>query len=480
MDENTIGLILGILCILWMIYTVYDNAVAKTERGGRVKKMDAARLNRDAKIIDVKTTTVGTKTKKEFRINVIFDDGFEYVKVVKPADTSVRFTTYTFTLSREQKMEVITEAIREHNKALGIDGHQLTDVQAQTGQGMNNALDTFSKRLFPKGEASKEYIKAQMKALMGDVPNEDDYLNTYTYCMTHYLVNGKRYDDVSALLPISHPEIKDNEIAKKVAAFAFMHAGTQNAKIDLSTEEGMNLLNNLIEELEKRKGIEAANADRNKGEYDEEVGLIREKPMFFHGVRDAESYLNSLYDDNGRKLHFGNRYSYSVDGIQGMLDCYAMMNERNEKVGELFLSIYGSDNYSYVPKGYKKNGLVSNANKPAETKTTTTENLENKEKTVENTNEPITNNIPNKKKYDASSATTAMSDILGEKTKTEDSSIKESLIPETSKTKPEEETKRINVVRNTGADRILYCRKCGTKLDPDSVFCKKCGTKIGG
>ncbi len=24
----------------------------------------------------------------------------------------------------------------------------------------------------------------------------------------------------------------------------------------------------------------------------------------------------------------------------------------------------------------------------------------------------------------------------------------------------------------------MYCKKCGTKLDDDSVFCSKCGTRV--
>ena len=28
------------------------------------------------------------------------------------------------------------------------------------------------------------------------------------------------------------------------------------------------------------------------------------------------------------------------------------------------------------------------------------------------------------------------------------------------------------------ADKILFCRKCGTSLDEDSRFCRKCGTEI--
>ena len=27
-------------------------------------------------------------------------------------------------------------------------------------------------------------------------------------------------------------------------------------------------------------------------------------------------------------------------------------------------------------------------------------------------------------------------------------------------------------------DKILFCRKCGTKIDEDSRFCRKCGTEI--
>lgn len=27
-------------------------------------------------------------------------------------------------------------------------------------------------------------------------------------------------------------------------------------------------------------------------------------------------------------------------------------------------------------------------------------------------------------------------------------------------------------------DKILFCRKCGTRLDEDSRFCRKCGTEI--
>ena len=38
-------------------------------------------------------------------------------------------------------------------------------------------------------------------------------------------------------------------------------------------------------------------------------------------------------------------------------------------------------------------------------------------------------------------------------------------------------TKNIEEVPKS-ADKILFCRKCGTSLDEDSKFCRKCGTEI--
>ena len=63
-------------------------------------------------------------------------------------------------------------------------------------------------------------------------------------------------------------------------------------------------------------------------------------------------------------------------------------------------------------------------------------------------------------------------DLLLENEKTETN--KKSLSNTVNNTqKPTQATPDVNT-----KDKVCFCRKCGSKLTPDSLFCNKCGTKI--
>lgn len=343
MDGTSVLILIG---FGFLIFLAIKNSIRNSaERDGRAGKYEPSKLKADAKVNDVKVYTVGSKTNKSFRIVVYFDDSFNYAKVVKPTMRDDHFMSTTYTLSVEDKTNVIKEAIEQH--ALAINNNQ-KNKNVSSG----NALLDFNNAIFPNGDSSRNYQKNQLRVLMGDIDDENNYLKTFIYCLTHYLVNNENYQYVIKMLPIAHPEIKEEKAIKRIAAYTFIFAGTKKENLDLSKIEDMKFVDETVEKLDQQIKDVEKNSKMNEQPFDIERGTVREKPMFFKGVKATESYLNSLTDENGNKLHFGDRYCYSVDGINGMLDCYTMLDSNNDVYGQLYVSIYGADNYKYVPKGY--------------------------------------------------------------------------------------------------------------------------------
>lgn len=468
MDGTTILFLLVIGALI--IFALKNSFQHSLERDGKVGECNPAKLRIDAKVIDIKVYTVGSKTNKSFRVVVLFDDGFNYAKVVNPTNKDNHFAYTTYTLSVEDKTSIINEAVAQHTRALGKQTSNVNTAKVSTG----NALTDFSNDIFPNGESSKKYQKKQMKILMGDVPNTDDYLKTFVYCEAHYLVNRKKYPYVVEMLPIAHPEIKDTKTAKRVAAYTYMFAGTKSENMDLTKKEDLDLLDSIVVEFDNQtKNIEA-NASKNEKPFDENRGLTAENPIYFNGVKAAEDYLKALTDLDGNKLHLGPRLVLNVEGINGLVDGYSMMKEDNNKYGTIYVSIYGSSNYQYVPNGYKhpilKNPKVVDENNE--------------------TNVFAKNEIEEENTYTASSAIEELDNMLNEtgETKQQDisnSRIETDLIKDNNQNKNEETINAYNpnTKENINDNKawyktVVFCRKCGTKLSEDALFCRKCGAKV--
>ena len=296
-----------------------------------------------------------------------------------------------------------------------------------------SALRDFNNIIFPNGTSSREHQKKQIKILVGDIPNTDDYLKIFIYCETHYLINKENYSYLIKMLPTAHPEIKDIETAKRVAAYTFVCAGTKFENIDLQKKENMDFINTMVVELDKQTQNIQTNESKNDEPFDDSKGLTSKDPLYFKGAKAAENYLNELTDLEGNKLHIGTRISYSVDGVNGMVDGYSMLKEDNSKYGVIYVSIYGANDCKYVPKGYMQREIKSNVK---------SNEIENKTKleTKDNSNISDTKNVDSQSKKEVSS----------------------------------------NKTDNNNADfsAPIFCRKCGTKLDSDALFCRKCGTKV--
>ena len=331
---------------------------------------------------------------------------------------------------------LIKKLIDKHNQKDNNSGINNVSKNARSN-GPNEILSSlrdFNNIIFPNGTSSREYQKKQMKILVGEIPNTDDYLKIFIYCETHYLINKENYSYLIKMLPTAHPEIKDIETAKRVAAYTFVCAGTKFENIDLQKKENMDFINTMVVELDKQTQNIQANESKNDEPFDDRKGLTSKDPLYFKGAKAAENYLNELTDLEGNKLHIGTRISYSVDGVNGMVDGYSMLKEDNSKYGVIYVSIYGTSDCKYVPKGYMQREIKSNVK---------------------------SNEIENKTKLETKGNSNISSD-----TKTVDHQNKE-------------EISSSNVVDNNVNPSVpIFCRKCGTKLDGDALFCRKCGTKV--
>lgn len=291
-----------------------------------------------------------------------------------------------------------------------------------------NPLLAFNNRIFPNN--CRNYIKKQMRFLTKGTTTDEDNIKMYIYCMTHYLVNGEDIEYVTKMLPVAHPELKDKEIIDNVVKYTKMCSIGDPSKIDVTNANTAEAIDKLGEALMKQSIIRKNNADKNKEQYDENRGIDKEKPMYFAGVRSAEKYLNSLTDEEGNKLHIGFRFPYRIDGIPDVLDCYQMLNEDNKPYGELYLSIYGQDDYTHVPKGYRHPDLSDKISKNINNEPKK-EKKKKDDSTIADSNETIKNEVIEKKESDVDTSLSA-----------------------------------------------LFCRKCGAKLFADSDFCHKCGTEV--
>lgn len=65
--------------------------------------------------MDVKQDTVAGKNDKKIRIEVLFDDGFEYVS--HKTDREDSFLSYRIQVTEETKKRILNDAMEAHRKA---------------------------------------------------------------------------------------------------------------------------------------------------------------------------------------------------------------------------------------------------------------------------------------------------------------------------------------------------------------------------
>ena len=436
--EVLIFVVLVILLLGTIYYASKDINNAKSENG--LFNYRKGQINYRAEVKDVKTNVVRSGDKKSFDITVIFDDTFVYKRNIKPTNV----VNGVSGISRNDVEKITEEAKEAHFKVcreLGLaPSYEQMQKTAANLEFLGN-MQKLNNKFFPGGIENKQICAKQIDILTGHKLETKECLDIFIYCVTQYSVNSSDYRYVIKHLPIAHPLLKDEEAIKKIATYTFFYT-VKDFKLpfDLTNPKDMNLLNTITKELD----IQSYAREVNFNKYDEDSGLIRKKPLFFHGFENAEEYLNSLYDESGNKLKVGSRYSYSEENIPGMLDCYTMCYEDGREYGELYVSSYGADDCTFVPKGYKHK-LLSNNRKQESSKTYASTNQSN--------TKPNANSVENDKTANLSK--TDLNSNEGNKRSASKTEIK-----------------------STPDDEINFCRKCGAKLKPDSIYCEKCGSKV--
>lgn len=115
MNYSTIGLgeiifigvlaLVAILNIYSWIYNAFSHINVKSYKN----------LRRDAKIVNVKRDTVGSKNDKKIRSVVTFDDGFEYVS--HKTDRENHLMSYKIQVTESTAKEILEDAMEAHQKA---------------------------------------------------------------------------------------------------------------------------------------------------------------------------------------------------------------------------------------------------------------------------------------------------------------------------------------------------------------------------
>lgn len=435
--EILIFVFLVILLLGTIYYASKDINKTKSENGLFNYRKD--QINYRGEVKDVKTNVVRSGDKKSFDITVIFDDTFVYKRNIKPTNV----VNGVSGISRNDVEKITEEAKEAHFKVcreLGLAPSYEQMQKTATNLEFLGNMQKLNNIFFPGGIKNKQMCAKDIDILTGHKLETKECLDIFIYCLTHYTVNGADYEYVIKHLPIAHRTLTDEKVVKRIATYAFVYKVRGFDPIDLTDQENIQFLDDFSKELDAQIDVKK----KNHNEYDENSGLKRNKPIFFKGPRAAEEYLSSLLDESGNELKIGSRYSYSEENIPGMLDCYTMCYKDGREYGELYVSCYSSDNCTFVPKGYKHK-LLSNHQKQESSRTYASTNQTN---TKPNANSVVNNKSTNLSKTDLN---------LNEENK---------------------KTTSMSEIKPTTDDEINFCRKCGAKLKPDSIYCEKCGSKV--
>lgn len=88
-------------------------------------------------------------------------------------------------------------------------------------------------------------------------------------------------------------------------------------------------------------------------ENDPEHGLVVNKPIYVKGIEGSKAYLASLRTILGEKLTWNRTGSFSIAGINGMIDLYESKTASGVAYKSVYLNMYATDNSTTPPKGFK-------------------------------------------------------------------------------------------------------------------------------
>lgn len=423
MNSDYVLLLIPIVLISIPLWDIYK--CMKQRKGEEIYKV--IDLNGEAEIKEVKVSTTGFSNNKYFRIRVVFSDGYTFIKTVKPAKTELVFATTQYTLLPEQKKEIVDEAIFNH-KFTTSKVKYIGDLSKQRSNNIsNNALNKTTKTNNNITNISRNILEQQLSYLCQNV-EMNTCLEIYNDCYELYSLQGKKYfETIESVEYLYKTHVSLNNI-KKIAVLAFI--AVTGRCVNFDNTEDREFFYEMYRTLEKTANDLNANK-KNAFKINEESGLTADNPIFFKNAADAEIYLNTLYSEDGRKLHVdGLRLFKSNSNIPGMIDVYSLYDENGSLYGELNVSIYGKENYNSVPKGYSR---IRN-----DSYERNSSNHYNEQRDYSKTEfKKITsNNLSN--------------NLKGNKGGFSD----------------------IDICKNN------YCRKCGKKLIPDSKYCRFCGAKV--
>jgi hypothetical protein len=145
----------------------------------------------------------------------------------------------------------------------------------------------------------------------------------------------------------NEPELKNVKVIKNEGSL-------QKTMIDKKEQERQNLevLNSLLDAIYQEcstRNKEIENQGKDKRDY----GLNKKNPVFVNGLPACIEYLSHLHSSDGRKLKIELKKSINLIGINGHVDVYTTYYfDTNEKLGEIYICIYGLTPNQQPPVGY--------------------------------------------------------------------------------------------------------------------------------
>lgn len=504
MGELIGNLIVGALFILFL----YRWIKTDKEKEG-VYHYDVSSLKYYARVSKVETNKAGDKYKRYFRVVVSFDDGFEYKKLISPSTSRRTLNMIQHSLSNYDQSRVIQEAQRLHN-----------EICVKNGIVPQNTSEIVRENLAKDEQNVNSMAIDHIQFLSNNSLDALQSTTVYMHCAKLYYGDHMNYEEVVERLPQKFPQLSDKEMVKRIAAYMFFYCSNNNKEINVFSPEGVEMLDGMINELdiltEARK-----NGDSNSANYDERVGIYPDMPMYFTNVHNAHTYVRELLDKNGNPLTFNTRFSYSFKDDSRIFDGYIMLDTNGNEYGKIYASIYGRDNYTFVPKGYKhlvyKNPDIIESSQETDIKEkeeTTTEAVEKTDKVEEMVSEATKNSNFQEKtireSYSDAENSISMGDAAFERkskskieklisfndfekkliddyfnknttdediqpSTAEDHNVKMGIPSENDDGNRPADKNAMNTSSNEKA--VKFCRYCGAKLAKYAVYCHKCGKK---
>jgi len=259
-----------------------------------------------------------------------------------------------------------------------------------------------------------------------------DILSVFSGVLIRRVVTHSDDSHIIAMLQQKHGNyVKSKSVAQKVLTYCKLNMN--NNSFVLSSKKDFEALDMLVSLFASNENIAKGNSiAQTENLKDPQYGLIPEKPIYAKSVSGSEQYLGKLRTESGDRITWKRRGATFVSGVNGMVDIYNCFDPSGKKCGTIYINMYGTQNSNVAPTGF-----IMEGEKPKKTATPT----------------PPVSDI----KLEAENRIPTEAQTLESKKAEDKAVVTECIIAQ---------------------KRPTFCRKCGTKLLPDSVFCMKCGTKV--